>query len=83
MSKGFEVERAQPLEPSPLKTLRAQVYHALDTILHRMCEGESRGGAALIEGDVEGESLKFKITFADVTDQKECPRCNGTGVDGS
>ena len=82
MSKGFEVEPGEMIDPAPVNTLHANVHHSLDAILERMTQG-SGGGAAIIEAVDKGVTVRFKITFADITNQKDCPWCAGTGVDGS
>jgi hypothetical protein len=55
------------------------VHATLDDQLLKVQQGAKGAESTLTDGD----GREWRVTFCEMTDQKRCPWCDGTGVDGS
>jgi hypothetical protein len=55
------------------------LHGTLDDLMLKVQRGAKGAESTLTDGN----GRQWRITFCDMTDQKRCPFCDGTGVDGS
>lgn len=82
---GFTVDHNVLEEKLSGGELRAHLHTALDQIMDRMERvTDMHGGAATLEGTCERDHVHaLRLTLADITDEKLCVWCDGTGIEGS
>lgn len=84
MSGGFTISPGETTQLEGPFDLKGALHQALDNLIAEFAtKNGSFGGAVFLNGTtLGGDEMRFKITLAYLTDQKDCVSCGGSGLDG-